>query len=157
MPVRNTALPSCRIINWCGLIEGSVEWNGIYWAEFWCQSHSILHTFMIRSIISKNHTLDWKWIQTITIPSTLIMQVCGWMLEWHIEQREAREIIQRYFINSDNYTRPSLWSSGQSSWLLTQRSRVRFRPLPDFLSGNESGTGSTQPLWGEMRSYLKEK
>jgi hypothetical protein len=27
---------------------------------------------------------------------------------------------------------PPLWSSGQSSWLLTQRSRVRFLALPDF-------------------------
>jgi hypothetical protein len=29
--------------------------------------------------------------------------------------------------------RPSLWSSGQSSWLQIQRSRVRFPALPDFL------------------------
>jgi hypothetical protein len=41
-----------------------------------------------------------------------------------------------------------LWSSGQSSWLLTQRSHVRFPALPGFLSTNGSGTGSTQPLWG---------
>jgi hypothetical protein len=41
---------------------------------------------------------------------------------------------------------PSLWSSGQSSWLLTQRSRVRFPALPDFLGGGGPGTGSTQPL-----------
>jgi hypothetical protein len=44
-------------------------------------------------------------------------------------------------------TKP-LWSGGQTSWLLTQRSRVRFRTLPDFLSSSGSGTGSTQPLWG---------
>jgi hypothetical protein len=37
--------------------------------------------------------------------------------------------------------RPPLWSSGQSSWLLTQRSRVRFPALPDFLSSSGSGTG----------------
>jgi hypothetical protein len=44
---------------------------------------------------------------------------------------------------------PPLWSSDQSSWLLTQRSRVRFPALPDFLSScSRSGTGSTQPLWG---------
>jgi hypothetical protein len=42
--------------------------------------------------------------------------------------------------------RPPLWSAGQSSWLLTQRSRVRFPALPDFLSSSGSGTGSTQPL-----------
>jgi ABC-type phosphonate transport system ATPase subunit len=28
--------------------------------------------------------------------------------------------------------RPPLWSSGQSSWLQIQRSRVRFPTLPDF-------------------------
>jgi hypothetical protein len=39
----------------------------------------------------------------------------------------------------------ALWSSGQSSSLQIQRSRVRFLALPDFLSSNGSGTGSTQP------------
>jgi hypothetical protein len=41
---------------------------------------------------------------------------------------------------------PPLWSSGQSSWLPTQRSRARFLALPDCLSSSGSGTGSTQPL-----------
>jgi len=41
--------------------------------------------------------------------------------------------------------RPPLWSSGQSFWLQIQRSRVRSPALPDFLSINGSGTGSTQP------------
>jgi hypothetical protein len=41
---------------------------------------------------------------------------------------------------------PPLWSSGQSSWLQTQRSGVPFPALPDFLSSSGSGTGSTQPL-----------
>jgi hypothetical protein len=43
------------------------------------------------------------------------------------------------------------WSNGQSSWLLTQRSRVRFPALQHFLSSSGSGTGSTQPRedkWG---------
>jgi hypothetical protein len=39
-----------------------------------------------------------------------------------------------------------LWSSGHSSWLQTQKSRVRFPALPDFLSSSESGTGPTQTL-----------
>ena len=38
-----------------------------------------------------------------------------------------------------------LWSSGQSFWLQTQRSRVRSPALPDFLSSRGSGTGFTQP------------
>jgi hypothetical protein len=44
-----------------------------------------------------------------------------------------------------------LWSSGQSSWLQTQRSWVWFLALPDFLHSSRSGTGSTQPRedkWG---------
>jgi hypothetical protein len=43
------------------------------------------------------------------------------------------------------YKRPPLWSSGQSSWLQIQRSRVRYPALPDFLGSSGSGTGSTQP------------
>jgi hypothetical protein len=39
---------------------------------------------------------------------------------------------------------PPLWSSGQSSWLQTQRSRVWFPALPHFLSSSGFGTGSTQ-------------
>jgi hypothetical protein len=45
-------------------------------------------------------------------------------------------------LNIDGY---SVFCSG--SWLLTQRSRVRFPGLPDFfLSRSGSRTGSTQPL-----------
>jgi hypothetical protein len=39
----------------------------------------------------------------------------------------------------------SPWSSGLSSWPQIQRSRVRFLALPDILSSNGSGMGSTQP------------
>jgi hypothetical protein len=35
---------------------------------------------------------------------------------------------------------------GQSSWLLTHRSQVRFPALLDFLSSSGSRMGSTQPL-----------
>jgi hypothetical protein len=42
----------------------------------------------------------------------------------------------------------ALWSNGQTCWLHTQRSLVRFPALPDFLGGSGSGTGSTQPMWG---------
>jgi hypothetical protein len=43
------------------------------------------------------------------------------------------------------YGRPRLWSSGQSSWLHIQRSRIPFPALADFLRSNGSGIGSTQP------------
>jgi hypothetical protein len=46
---------------------------------------------------------------------------------------------------------PPLCSSGQSSWLQIQRSRLRFPALPDFLRSSGSGMGSTQACednWG---------
>jgi hypothetical protein len=50
------------------------------------------------------------------------------------------------FLTVKIHLEPPPWSSGQTSWLQTQRSRVRMPMLPDFLSGSGSGTGSTQPL-----------
>jgi hypothetical protein len=44
-----------------------------------------------------------------------------------------------------SFSRPPLWSSGQSFWLQIQWSWVRSPALPDFLSSSGSGTGSTQP------------
>jgi hypothetical protein len=38
-----------------------------------------------------------------------------------------------------------LWSSGYSSWLQIQRSRIRIPALSDFLRSSGSGTGSTEP------------
>jgi hypothetical protein len=54
-------------------------------------------------------------------------------------------------------TIPPLWSSGQSAWLLTQRSRVRFPALSDFLSSNGSGTGFTQHLFRINEELLERK
>jgi hypothetical protein len=46
--------------------------------------------------------------------------------------------------------RPPLWSSGHSSWLQIQKSRILFPAIPDFLGSSGSGTGSTQPReWNE--------
>jgi hypothetical protein len=47
------------------------------------------------------------------------------------------------------------WSSGHSSCLQAQRSRVRLQALPDFLSSSGSGTGSTQPR--EINEELLER
>jgi hypothetical protein len=49
------------------------------------------------------------------------------------------------FNNAVSSWRPPLWSSGQSSWLQTQRFQVRFLELLDFLSSSGSGIASTQP------------
>jgi hypothetical protein len=42
------------------------------------------------------------------------------------------------------YEKLRLWSSGQSFWLQSQRSRVRFLALRNFLSSCGTGTGYTQ-------------
>jgi hypothetical protein len=57
-------------------------------------------------------------------------------LDWE-NQEERWNIIFRWILDG-----PPLWSSGQSSRLQIQRSRVRFPALPEFLSSSGSGTGS---------------
>jgi hypothetical protein len=52
-----------------------------------------------------------------------------------------------------NVQRLPLWSSNQSSWLLTQRSWVRFPALPNFLRSSGSGTGPIrlrEHKWGAV-------
>jgi hypothetical protein len=46
---------------------------------------------------------------------------------------------------------PPLWSGGHTSWLQSQRSRVRFPALPDFMTSSKSGTGCTQPREDKIR------
>jgi hypothetical protein len=46
--------------------------------------------------------------------------------------------------------------SGQSSWLLTQRSWVRFRALPNFLHSGGPGMESTQPHEGKWGTTWKK-
>jgi hypothetical protein len=60
----------------------------------------------------------------------------------------------KYSTRFTSVSRPPLWSNGQSSWLQTQRYRVRLPALADFLCSSVSATGSTQPLeekWGTSR------
>jgi hypothetical protein len=52
---------------------------------------------------------------------------------------------------------PPLWSSGQSSWLQIQRSRIRFPTLLDFLRSSGSGTGWTQPREDTWEANWMEK
>jgi hypothetical protein len=44
--------------------------------------------------------------------------------------------------------RPPLWSSSQSIWTLTQRTRVRFPALPDFLSLERVPLSPCESKWG---------
>jgi hypothetical protein len=56
------------------------------------------------------------------------------------------DIIHSKHIARNNYIPLIINVIGQSSWLLTQRSRGQFPVLPDFVNSSGSGTGSTQPL-----------
>jgi hypothetical protein len=64
----------------------------------------------------------------------------------------------RFFEKLVNLLRPLLFSSGESSWLQTQRSRVRFPALPDFVRSSGSGTSplslvtTTEELLGRTSS-----
>jgi hypothetical protein len=62
-------------------------------------------------------------------------------LKFYILPKRCSNIRLRYFEPATVTQKSPLWSSCESSWLPRQRSPVRFRELPDFLSSSESGTG----------------
>jgi hypothetical protein len=63
--------------------------------------------------------------------------------------------IIKYIFNANKDHRPPLWSSGQSSWLQIQRSRVPFLALPDFLRrvGLERGPLSLVRITEELLEW----
>jgi hypothetical protein len=77
------------------------------------------------------NTLSWNYSFLSSLPT----EFCTHGMNWQ------HALLSQYM----RICEPPLWSSGQSFWLQIQRSRVRFPVLPDFLSSNRSGTGSTQP------------
>jgi hypothetical protein len=50
-------------------------------------------------------------------------------------------LFERIILGCLYIRRLPLWSSGQSSWLQIEKSRVRFQALPDFVRNSGSGTG----------------
>jgi hypothetical protein len=87
--------------------------------------------------------------RTALLNSASSPQVSRWKLPEPC--RMPRPSYRIFFSIIVTWNRPPLWSSGESSWLQIQRSRVRFPALPDFLRNSGSGTGSTQPRecnWG---------
>jgi hypothetical protein len=66
-------------------------------------------------------------------------------------KKNSRALVHQRTIPTEQPPLIGEGSSGQSSWLRIQRSRVQFPTLPDFLRSSGSGTGSTQPRednWG---------
>jgi hypothetical protein len=65
------------------------------------------------------------------------------MLRWYLIRHKRMNM--RGIPKITHAERPSLWSSGHSSWLQIQRFQVRFPALPDFIRSSGSGMRSTQP------------
>jgi hypothetical protein len=77
------------------------------------------------------------------IYSPLVLMFKSWTVRWVRHVVRIREFHVK-FLHEDIKGSP-LCSSGQSSWLQIQRSRVPFLALSYFLRCSGSGTGSTQP------------
>jgi hypothetical protein len=84
--------------------------------------------------------------------------------ECHERARGSWLVYRVYSVSSDyifNTDLPRgglpLWSSSQSVWQLTQRTRVRFPALPDFLSSSGSGTGVHSALVRINEEFLERK
>jgi hypothetical protein len=70
-----------------------------------------------------------------------VVRVPGYTTEMYCVSCEVRT----EFICYVEESKPPEWSSGQSSWLQIQRSRVRLPALPDFLRSSGSGAEFAQP------------
>jgi hypothetical protein len=83
----------------------------------------------------------------------LVDRVPGYRSEMYCASCEVRT----KFICYVEESRPPLWSSGQSSWLQIQKSRVLFLALPDFLRSSLErleGLGKFKNIIGTRSSYL---
>jgi hypothetical protein len=70
------------------------------------------------------------------------------MLSGFVPLGSAFTTPQQFQVHTPAYNSSEFSPLMADVWLLTQRSRVRFLALPDFLSSSGSGTGYTQTLCG---------
>jgi hypothetical protein len=115
-----------------------------------------INFYILQQIIIKKRQSDSirSFIQTYTSVTTASRHLQKYsrkkkQININNNSEDSRCLVTDGFWTCDDW--PPLWSSGQSSWLQTLRSRIRFPALRDFLSSTESGTGSTQPRehkWG---------
>jgi hypothetical protein len=59
-------------------------------------------------------------------------------------KRNILSPVMAYIFKELHASLTAFWSSGQSFWPQTQRPRVRFPKIPDFMRSGGSGTGSPQ-------------
>jgi hypothetical protein len=116
------------------------------------QKQEILHLSSASRWLWLCPTLSLQWVQGSRVSCGGGGKAAGaWSWPPYVCNPTTRQATQPpSFVVSWNIWSP-LWSSGQSSWLQIQRSRIRFVAISDFLRNNGSGTGSTQPReykWG---------
>jgi hypothetical protein len=122
--------------------RGGRVWTGVIWFGIRDEWISLVNTIIkFRFYIFLNWLSDRQLLKKDSASWNEFSRTLNWTVA----------AICSYLLIRVLYTRPPLWSSGESSWLQIQRSRVGFRALPDFLRSSGSGTGSTQPRednWG---------
>jgi hypothetical protein len=111
----------------------------LYWTANVFSSTMNGLVLIYESVTSSASVARWLTLHNWTLNYWIL---CSLTNEW---------ITESYIKTVGQSARPPLWSSGQSTWLQIQRSRVRFPALPNFPWSSGSGTGSTQ-----LRSYLGE-
>jgi hypothetical protein len=131
-----------------------------------CLSHAKRGTPLeysdVHLLLSVIHKIRLFWYTTHPLAGFVVVLKLGWpprdggriyRTDSHRCRSFTLEKKHGYFVR-EGYSGPPLWSTGQSSWLQFQRSRVRFPELPDILRSSGCGAESTQPRednWGATR------
>jgi hypothetical protein len=106
------------------------------------QSHGVTSQKMSLLVVVSVKTSDLTTRKCFNLTSRIFRYNVSFMIQLAL----LRAVLQLLLIANVStslflFTLRMMWSSDQSSWLLTKRSRIRFPELPDFLSSNGSGRG----------------
>jgi hypothetical protein len=98
----------------------------------------IFYLFSTRSVSSQGTSSSYT-----SVPSIFFVRVSLILWSWAQEGWEGESQIPKLSTDIQFPINYALRSNGHSSWLLIQRSRVRFPALPGFLRSSRSGSRST--------------